>query len=318
MAPGPGLPRWIALAAVLAWPASAQTPRGEVQGAGAIFAAQGKSPMGQTSDLEMVRIPPGTFTMGSPDSEPGRALEEEPHQVSVSGFLLGKYPVTQAQWTAVTGVNPSLFRGSGRLPAEDLTWYACIEFCNLKSLAEGRTPCYRFGDSGADPRQWPRDWKRYTHDHIACDWSAEGYRLPTEAEWEYACRAGTTLATPFGAALSSTQANFNGEHPYNHAPKGPNLQRTTEVGSYPPNPWGLYDMPGNISQWCWDWYAPYPKESRADPHGPLAGQGRRVFRGGCWFSYGEDLRSAARFGDVPCFRLDMTPGGLRVARSVAP
>lgn len=264
---------------------------------------------------DMVPIPAGSFLMGSPPAEPGRGGDEPQHPVTVSAFFMNRYLVTQAQWKAAMGRNPSYFKGDDRLPVEGVTWYDCIEFCNVQSRAEGRTPCYAYLGLGTDPEQWPKDWKHHVHDHIRCDWQAGGYRLPTEAEWEYACRAGTGTATPYGPSLSSAQANFNGEHPYRHARKGPYLRQTMEVGSYPPNPWGLYDLLGNISQWCWDWYGDYPLEAARDPRGPGPGSGRRVYRGGSWFSYGQDLRSANRFHDTPSFRLDMLPGGLRLARS---
>jgi formylglycine-generating enzyme required for sulfatase activity len=262
----------------------------------------------------MVGIPAGRFLMGSPRTELGRGRDEAQHPVELSAFRLGRYLVTQGQWLATMGQNPSIFKGGERLPAEGLTWYDCIEFCNLQSRKEGLTPCYRYQDLGTDPERWPRDWKLHPHDHILCDWGADGYRLPTEAEWEYACRAGTSTATPYGPSLSSAQANFNGEHPYHHARRGPNLRQTVPVGSYPANPWGLYDLLGNTSQWCWDWYGDYPEGEQRDPRGAGPGSGRRVYRGGSWFNYGEDLRSANRFHDAPQFRLDMLPGGLRLAR----
>jgi formylglycine-generating enzyme required for sulfatase activity len=264
---------------------------------------------------DMVPIPAGQFLMGSPGTECGRSRSEVQHPVAVSAFRLGRYLVTQGQWQAVMGRNPSYFKGGVRLPVEGVTWYDCIEFCNRQSRAEGLTPCYSYLGHGADAQDWPKDWKHRAHDHIICNWQAGGYRLPTEAEWEYACRAGTATATPFGPGLSSRQADFNGEHPYGQGPAGPNLQRTVEVGSYPPNAWGIYDPVGNIAQWCWDWYGDYPKEAQLDPRGPGPRSGHRVYRGGSWFSYGRDLRCACRFHDTPQFRLDMIPGGLRLARS---
>jgi formylglycine-generating enzyme required for sulfatase activity len=267
---------------------------------------------------DFVRIPAGRFLMGSPVNEPGRSRSETQHPVEVSGFLLGRYLVTQTQWQAVMGRNPSYFNEGGDLPVEGVTWYDCIEFCNRQSRAEGRTACYSYQGRGADPDGWPRGWKHRAHDRIACDWRADGYRLPTEAEWEYACRAGTTSATPFGPGLSSRQANFNGEHPYRQGARGPNLKATAPVGSYPANAWGIFDPVGNIAQWCWDWYGDYPPGLQKDPRGAGPQSGHRVFRGGNWFSFGEDLRSANRFHDVPQFRLDMLPGGLRLARSDVP
>lgn len=266
-------------------------------------------------DEDFVRIPGGRFLMGSPASEPGRSRSETQHPVEVSTFLLDRFLVTQDQWQAVMGRNPSYFNGGGRLPVEGATWYDCIEFCNRQSRAEGRTPCYSYLGRGTDPAAWPRDWKHRAHDLIVCDWQADGYRLPTEAEWEYACRAGTNAATPFGPNLSSREADFNGEHPYRQAPRGPNLKATTPVGSYPANAWGIFDPVGNISQWCWDWWGEYPQGLQKDPRGPGPQSGHRVYRGGSWFSFGEDLRSANRFHDAPQFRLDMLPGGLRLART---
>lgn len=263
---------------------------------------------------EMIPIHAGTFMMGSPVSEKQRDHDETQHSVSVSAFFIGKYLVTQAEWNAIMGLNPSYFRGNNRLPVEGVTWYESIEYCNLISLALDLTPCYHYEALGSDVRRWPKDWKQQTHNHILCDWSANGYRLPTEAEWEYACRAGTTKATAFGDALNSEQANFNGGFPYNDTRKGPNIQRTSIVGSYKPNGWGVSDMHGNISEWCWDWYAAYPSEKQQDPHGPETQQSQRVYRGGSWFNYGAELRSANRFCDTPYFRLDMLPGGLRLAR----
>ena len=266
---------------------------------------------------DFVAIPAGRFLMGSPAAEPGRERDERQHPVEVSAFLLDRYLVTQDQWQAVMGRNPSYFNGGGSLPVEGVTWYDCIAFCNLQSRAEERTPCYSYLGLGTDPAAWPEDWKHRSHDLIVCDWQADGYRLPTEAEWEYACRAGATAATPFGPNLSSREADFNGEHPYRQAPKGPNLKATTPVGSYRPNAWGIYDPVGNIGQWVWDWWGEYPAGLRKNPRGPGPQSGRRVYRGGSWFSYGEDLRSANRFHDVPQFRLDMLPGGLRLARTLA-
>ena len=171
--------------------------------------AQNKSP-------DMVRINGGTFQMGSPANEPGRGSGEVQHQVTGSSFSMGKYAVTQAEYQAVMGTNPSYFRGDS-LPVEMVSWYDAVEFCNRLSQREGLTPAYtRNGDAVT--------WNR----------AANGYRLPTEAEWEYACRAGT--ATPFstGSNITTSQANYNGNYPYNNNPEGEYRQRTTPVGSFAP------------------------------------------------------------------------------------
>ncbi len=169
--------------------------------------------------------PPGTFLMGSPPSEPQRWDDEQQHRVTLSkGFWLGVTPVTQAQWQAVMGSNPSHFQGDDR-PVEEVSWDDCQEFC--KRLAE-------------------RDGQRY--------------RLPTEAEWEYACRAGTTTPFHFGATLSTEQANYDGNYTYGEGKKGKYREETTPVGSFPANAWGLHDMHGNVWEWCQDWYGPYLKE----------------------------------------------------------
>jgi formylglycine-generating enzyme required for sulfatase activity len=218
----------------------------------------------------MVWIPPGTFTMGSPPSERDRYSDEGPQTlVTISrGFFLGKYEVTQREYLAVMGSNPSWFTGDLDRPVERVSWYEAVAYCERltqQERAAGRLP------------------------------AGYEYRLPTEAQWEYACRAGTTTATAFGDSLSSTQANFDGNYPYNGGARGPYLGRTTKVGSYSPNAWGLYDMHGNVWEWCADWYSDsYPGGRVTDPQGPTWGLDR-VLRGGGWFSVGLNCRSAIRF-----------------------
>jgi formylglycine-generating enzyme required for sulfatase activity len=212
-----------------------------------------------------VKIPGGDFTMGSPESEPGRDSDEGPqHEVTVSAFYMGEYEVTQKEWREVMGNNPSNFKGDD-LPVENVSWYDAAEYCNKRSQAEGLTPAYRI--NGKNVR-----WNR----------AANGYRLPTEAEWEYACRAGTTTAYNTGDTITAGQANYDW-----------NIGRTTAVGSYAPNPWGLYDMHGNVWEWCWDWYESYGSAAQTDPAGPDTGADR-VGRGGSWNFIGQNLRSAYR------------------------
>ncbi len=173
--------------------------------------------------LEMVYIPGGTFMMGAPKNEEGRSSDEGPqHQVTVKPFLMGKYPITQAQWQAVMGKNPSSFKGDNR-PVEEVSWHDCVEFC-----------------------------KRLY------DKTGKAYRLPSEAEWEYACRAGTTTPFYFGETITSDLANYYGENTYASGPKGVFRGKTTDVGSFPPNAFGLYDMHGNVWEWCADlWHKNY-------------------------------------------------------------
>jgi sulfatase modifying factor 1 len=226
--------------------------------------------------LELMPIPAGEFLMGSPDDEDLRRDNETQHQVTISKpFWMGKYPVTQGQWEKVMGDNPSDFKEAGKdAPVECVGWDDAMEFCrkvNQREAREGRLP--------------------------------QGYEftLPTEAQWEYACRAGTTTVFHFGDSLSSHQANFDGNHPYGDAEEGPFLDTTTPVGKYRPNAWGLYDMHGNVWEWCHDWFGNYPSGSVTDPAGPNSGS-VRVYRGGCWGSSGEYCRSADRDSYYPGHR----------------
>jgi len=238
----------------------------------------------------MVWINPGTFTMGSPSTEKDRGSNEGPQtQVTLTkGYWMGKYEVTQREYQVVMGSNPSYFTGDLDRPVEQVTWNDATNYC-VKLTASERS-------SGRLP-------------------SGYAYRLPTEAEWEYACRAGTTTATAFGNSLSSTQANFDGNYPYNGAAEGPWLRCTTKVGSYAPNAWGLYDMHGNVYEWCMDWYQDsLPEGSVTDPRGPSSGS-NRVIRGGSWSHYGRYCRSALRYGNSPGgrhgsvgFRVVLAPG----------
>jgi len=218
----------------------------------------------------------GTFTMGSPDTEQGHFYEEEPqHTVTVSSFYIGKYEVTQQEWAAVMGNNPSNFKGDN-FPVEEVSWFDAIEYCNKRSQKEGLTPAYRINGANIT-------WIKNT----------DGYRLPTEAEWEFACRSGTI--TPFftGENITTNQANYDGNNPYYNNPQGVLRQTTTVVGSFPPNHWGLYDMHGNVWEWCWDWFGSYSSNMQNDPIGPFSGEGR-VIRGGAWNYESKYLRSASR------------------------
>jgi formylglycine-generating enzyme required for sulfatase activity len=189
--------------------------------------------------MKLAWIPPGTFQMGSNDSD--RDDEKPIHTVKITkGFYMGVYEVTQEQYQKVMGTNPSYFKGSN-LPVEFVTWNDVVEFCKNLSQKEGKT-----------------------------------YRLPTEAEWEYACRAGTTTKFSFGDDESQL-----GDYAWYDENSG---DKTHSVGEKKPNAWGLYDMHGNVWEWCQDWYGSYRSGSITDPPGSQTGQGR-VLRGGCWTPY---------------------------------
>jgi formylglycine-generating enzyme required for sulfatase activity len=218
--------------------------------------------------------------MGSPVGENGRDDDETLHQVTLTQpFYCGKFAVTQRQWKRVMGNNPSKFTRVGEdAPVEQVSWKDCKDFlqklCKLEGVPQGT------------------------------------YRLLTEAEWEYACRAGTSTAFCYGDSLNSSQANFNGHYPYNSS-KEIYRKKTTVAGGFEPNAFGLYDMHGNVWEWCNDRYETLPKSSETDPAGALSGSGRVIRGGGCG-SLGGDCRSADRSWDAPSYRYFRL--GFRLAR----
>ena len=258
--------------------------RGQVEmGAGDFKAGEVKLiklPGGAT--MEMAWCPPGSFIMGSSTSEVGRGNDETQHKVTLTrGFWMGKYEVTQRQWTSVMGKvreekalfglitrkvdsNQSWFKGDDR-PVETVSWDDCQAFIQ-KINAAGQAKV----------------------------------ALPTEAQWEYACRAGTTTPFSFGTTLNGDKANCHGYNPYGTTLVGKCREKTTSVGSYSPNAWGFYDMHGNVNEWCADWYGNYAGESK-DPAGPASGS-YHVIRGGCWFYGAKDCRSAVRWKCWPGHR----------------
>ena len=247
----------------------------------------------QQGQEEQPRIPEnfilvegGTFSMGSPDSEAWRSNDETQHTVTVSDFYMSAFEVTQAEYQAVTGSNPSAFSGDD-LPVETVSWLDAIAYCNARSELEGLDPAYTVEGQTVT-------WNR----------NANGYRLPTEAEWEYACRAGTE--TPFNTetSISAEESNYWGHYPYliednyfnqSNLETRPGVYRetTVAVGSFQPNAWGFYDMHGNVGEWVWDYYGDYPAEAQTDPAGPESGV-LRVNRGGGWNDFAKNLRSAYR------------------------
>lgn len=237
---------------------------------------------------DMVRIPGGRFVMGDKGQ-----VDAKPHEVEISAFLMDKTLVTQEQYEKAMGENPSRWKGP-RNPVEQVRWSDAVRYCNKRSELEGLRPCYDL-----------KTWK--------CDFEADGYRLPTEAEWEYACRSGTTTAWFFGDDASKLsdfawfEKNSGG--------------RPRTVGQKQPNAWGLYDICGNVWEWCNDFYkVDYYAESPAkDPRGPENGQ-NKVVRGGAWRFSAERCRSGYRYNENPgysdvCFGYDIY--GFRCVRKIS-
>ncbi len=238
--------------------------------------------------MKLAAIPAGRFMMGSPENEPKRCDDEGPQrEVELTkGFYLGVYPVTQDEYQQVVGNNPSHFTGDGRRPVETVTWFDAVAFCNRLSEREQLTPFYAAEGERVQ---------------IA---GGNGYRLPTEAEWEFACRAGTTTRWWFGED-EKPLAEF--------AWYSSNSAGTTHpVGEKPANPWGLHDVHGNVWEWCQDWFGPYTSNRQTDPTGPESGVGR-VLRGGSWVLSPRLCRSAFRVTDLPVNRFYYV--GFRVART---
>ena len=224
--------------------------------------------LGKDVKLEMILIPAGKFVMGSPESEKGRSKGETQHEVTFTkAFYMGKYEVTQEQWESVMGNNPSIKIKGARLPVTNVSWNDCQDFIKkLNAKTNG------------------------------------GYRLPTEAEWEYACRAGTTTKYSVGDKITPKDANY----------RDSKIGEPVAVGSYKPNAFGLYDMHGNVWEWCEDWYADYQAGAVTDPKGPATGE-RRVLRGGSFNFYVWNTRSSFRFNLSPTSRYLFY--GFRLART---
>lgn len=249
--------------------------------------------------LEFVLLPAGSFKMGSPDSEWGSRTDEQQRMATLSRrFFLAKYEVTQAQWQAITGNNPSFLYDCPDCPVESVSWYEAIAFCNALSRTLGFKPAYTIRDTV-----------------VTWDPEADGIRLPTEAEWEYACRAGTTTVFNTGDCLGTHQANYLGYDPQKGCEKGLWRGQTLEIGHFEPNAWELHDMHGNVSEWVWDRHGFHGHQPVVDPRGPDQGP-ERVIRGGSWHELGRFCRSAVRHKALPDQRFRHV--GLRLARTAPP
>ena len=261
---------WLTLAAALTLVACSRVEQRQ-QATSRAGAAVAPQTVTTKLGIEMVALPDGAFVMGDPT---GDTDEQPAHQVRVGRFLIDVREVTQRSYQKLMGKNPAKFKNSDS-PVERASWVSAARYCNMRSSLEGFKACY-------DPQTY------------RCDFSADGYRLPTEAEWEYACRAGTTTPWSFGAG----EAQLAG-----HAWFKSNAEKTTQsVGQKEPNPWGLYDMHGNVAEWCNDFYAESYDHADGvlDPSGPASGE-ERILRGGSWKSSPDSCRSSARYSEPPGF-----------------
>lgn len=273
--------------------------------AAAFVSAQGSRDSASLKDEKLVFIESGTFFMGSPESEMWREPDETRHEVTLDSFYIGRFEVSQKEYAEIMGENPSSFQGDD-LPVENVSWYDAVAFCNALSRNEYLEPAYTIDGSEV---KWNRD--------------ADGYRLPTEAEWEYACRAGTTTPFSTGDNISVEEANYFGTYPYTiedhywsqdemETSPGVYREQTVEVDRFRSNPWGLYNIHGNVSEWCYDVYGEYPADAADNPSGPDSGS-LRICRGGGWNDFGKHLRSAFRSA-IPADDI-FGSRGFRVVRS---
>lgn len=263
-----------------------------------------KADNGKTLDDGFILVNAGTFIMGSPEGENWRIDDEKEHEVSISSFFADAYETTQKEYERIMGENPSSFIGEN-LPVENISWLDAVEFANKKSTDVGLTPVYSV-----------------TSDGVSWDMSSNGYRLPTEAEWEFLCRAGTNTPFNLEKSIDATEANFYGHYPYEieenyfndsvlDARPGEYRQTTVAVGSFTPNAWGFYDCHGNVNEWCWDYYGEYEDE-QINPTGTSSGS-RHVYRGGGWNDFAKNMRSAYRAAgqaDMASYNI-----GLRLVRN---
>ena len=250
--------------------------------------------------IKTVWVPPGMFLMGSPGGEKGRGSDEGPQRrVKISkGYWIGAHPATQEEWARVMGGNfshfgagPAAGETQGRRPTENLSWHEAVEFANRLSMMEGLSPAYSI-DGKTDPDEW-EGMKEETLNKVKVEEGSDGWRLPTEAQWEYAARAGATAAFSDGSQDWENKDAINklGWFECNSG------KMTHEVGKKEPNAWGLYDVHGNVWEWCWDWYGDYPSQAQTDPRGASSGSDR-VYRGGGGSAPAQAARSAWRgFGN---------------------
>jgi len=270
----------IAAVGVTFWIGAGSSPGRVADRAASQPARQVKTDLGGGVTMELVLIPAGQFKMGSSTREFDRDTDEEQHEVTLSRpFYLGSTEVTQEQYAAVMGGNPSKFKGE-KNPVEKVTWPDAVEFCRKLSEKSGQR-----------------------------------YRLPTEAEWEYACRAGSTTPFNTGETLDAADANYDGNYVYGDGRKGAYRQKTMPAGNFRPNAWGLYDMHGNVIEWCQDWFQAYPSRAVIDPKPDSDEKVGRAQRGGSWGNEPATCRSANRIQSEP--DISSSQVGFRVCRDVS-
>ena len=251
----------------------------------------------------MVLIKAGEFTMGSSLNEVGRDIDEEQHKITITyDFVIGKYEVSQTEYKYLMNNNPSSYADCENCPVEMISWFDAIKYCNALSIKEGYPVAYDENTGSL----------LNANGYVTTDITeVQGYRLPTEAEWEYAARAGNTGPFSIDSNLSTNQANYNGNFPYNNNKKGIYRQRTVPVNSLAANAWGLYGMHGNVWEWCHDWRASYFGDA-TNPIGTVNGS-QRVLRGGSWGSDAKSCRLAYRYSSNSTYRYSSY--GFRIVRN---
>lgn len=251
-----------------------------------------------SENMQYTLIKGGTFQMGSPESEPERSSDEIQHSVTVGDFYMSKTEISQKEYQEIMGVNPSATKGDD-LPVTNITWYDALQYCNKLSQNEGLTPCYTISENT-----------------VTWDRSANGYRLPTEAEWEYAARANTDTPFNFGDYVHNSDANCYNAYGYNNDASGnwvngsgAYLRKTVAVNQYATNDYGLYNMHGNAAEWVWDWYSEYDSKTTTNPTGSESGNAK-IVRGGGWNDHPKHIRSAyrgAQPADVGLYSIGIRP-----------